>query len=91
MNEACFANLPRPDADAHYEMRQGALELAATATISVLNIANAFGRVIGGAIADNAFRASAIPFSAAVVSAARAPLHPVAGAQCSSGPYLDAL
>jgi MFS transporter, DHA1 family, inner membrane transport protein len=50
-------------------MWQGALELAATVNISAFNIANALGGLIGGAIADNSFRASAIPFAAAVVPA----------------------
>jgi DHA1 family inner membrane transport protein len=44
-------------------------ELAATANISDFNIANALGGLIGGAIADNTFRVSAIPFAAAVVPA----------------------
>ncbi len=48
---------------------KAAPELAATANISALNIANALGGSIGGAIVDNSFGASAIPFAAAVVPA----------------------
>ena len=42
-------------------------ELAATANISDFNIANALGGLIGGAVVDSTFGASAIPAAAAVV------------------------
>jgi predicted MFS family arabinose efflux permease len=43
--------------------------LAATANTSALNIANALGGLIGGAIVDSLFGANATPFAAAVVPA----------------------
>jgi MFS transporter, DHA1 family, inner membrane transport protein len=46
---------------------KAAPELAATANISAFNIANALGGVIGGAVADSAFGAGAVPFAAAVI------------------------
>jgi MFS family permease len=39
----------------------------ASANISAFNIANALGGLIGGAIVDSSFGASAIPFAAAIV------------------------
>ena len=65
---ASFANVPS------MQMRvmkygKAAPELAATANISAFNIANALGGLIGGAIVDTSFGASAIPFAAAVVPA----------------------
>lgn len=44
-------------------------QIPATANISAFNIANALGGLIGGAIVDSSFGASAIPFAAAVVPA----------------------
>jgi DHA1 family inner membrane transport protein len=46
---------------------KAAPELGATANISAFNIANAVGGLIGGAVVDSSFGASAIPFAAAVV------------------------
>jgi hypothetical protein len=58
-----------PDADARHEYGKAALEAAATANIPPFNIANALGGLIGGAIVDSSFGASAIPFATAVVPA----------------------
>ena len=58
-----------PDADARHEYGKAALEPAATANIPPFNIANALGGLIGGAIVDSSFGASAIPFATAVVPA----------------------
>jgi DHA1 family inner membrane transport protein len=65
---ASFANVPPMQMRV---MRYGkaAPELAATANISAFNIANALGGLIGGAIVDSSFGASAIPFAAAVIPA----------------------
>jgi DHA1 family inner membrane transport protein len=63
---ASFANVPP------MQMRvmmygKAAPELAATANISAFNIANALGGLIGGAVVDSSFGASAVPFAAAIV------------------------
>jgi DHA1 family inner membrane transport protein len=63
---ASFANVP-PMQMRVMKYGKAAPELAATANISAFNIANALGGVIGGAIIDSSFAASAIPFAAAVV------------------------
>jgi DHA1 family inner membrane transport protein len=65
---ASFANVPPMQMRV---MRYGkaAPELAATANISAFNIANALGGLIGGAVVDSLFGASAIPFAAAIVPA----------------------
>jgi DHA1 family inner membrane transport protein len=63
---ASFANVP-PMQMRVMKYGKAAPELAATANISAFNIANALGGVIGGAIIDSSFGASAIPFAAAVV------------------------
>src|SRR5712691_1375246 len=65
---ASFANVPPMQMRV---MKYGSVapELAATANISAFNIANALGGLIGGAIVDSSFGASAIPFAAAVVPA----------------------
>jgi hypothetical protein len=50
-------------------MRYGkaAPELAATANISAFNVANALSGLIGGAVIDSSFGASAISYAAAIV------------------------
>jgi DHA1 family inner membrane transport protein len=58
-----------PDADARHEYGKVALEPAAIANIPPFNIANALGGLIGRAIVDSSFGASAIPFATAVVPA----------------------
>jgi DHA1 family inner membrane transport protein len=63
---ASFANVP-PMQMRVMKYGQAAPELAATANISAFNIANAFGGLIGGAVVDSSYGASAIPFAAAVV------------------------
>jgi DHA1 family inner membrane transport protein len=68
VNEASFANVP-PMQMRVMKYGKAASELAATANISAFNIANALGGLIGGAIVDSSFGASAIPFAAAVVPA----------------------
>src|SRR5713101_4687334 len=65
---ASFANVP-PMQMRVMKYAKAAPELAATANISAFNIANAFGGLIGGAIVDSSFGASAIPFAAAVIPA----------------------
>jgi DHA1 family inner membrane transport protein len=64
---ASFANVP-PMQMRVMKYGKAAPELAATANISAFNIANALGGLIGGAIVDSSFGASAIPFAAAIVS-----------------------
>jgi len=63
---ASFANLP-PMQMRVMKFGKAAPELAATANISAFNIANALGGLIGGAIVDSSFGASAIPFAAAII------------------------
>jgi MFS transporter, DHA1 family, inner membrane transport protein len=64
VNEASFANV------SPMQMRvMTASELVATANISAFNIANALSELIGGAVVDGLFGASAIPFAAAIVRA----------------------
>jgi MFS transporter, DHA1 family, inner membrane transport protein len=63
---ASFANVP-PMQMRVMKYGKAAPELAATANISAFNVANALGGLIGGAIVDSAFGASAIPFAAAIV------------------------
>jgi DHA1 family inner membrane transport protein len=63
---ASFANVP-PMQMRVMKYGKAAPELAATANISAFNIANALGGLIGGAIVDSSFGASAIPFAAAIV------------------------
>ena len=65
---ASFAKVP-PMQMRVMKYGKAAPELAATANISAFNIANALGGLIGGAIVDSSFGASAIPFAAAVVPA----------------------
>src|SRR5216683_721727 len=65
---ASFANVP-PMQMRVMKYGKAAPELAATANISAFNIANALGGLIGGAIVDSSFGASAIPFAAAVIPA----------------------
>jgi DHA1 family inner membrane transport protein len=65
---ASFANVP-PMQMRVMKYGRAAPELAATANISAFNIANALGGLIGGAIVDSSFGASAIPFAAAIVPA----------------------
>jgi MFS transporter, DHA1 family, inner membrane transport protein len=65
---ASFANVP-PMQMRVMKYGKAAPELAATANISAFNIANALGGLIGGAIVDSSFGASAIPFAAAIVPA----------------------
>lgn len=61
-----FANVPPMQMRV---MRHGgdAPELAATANISAINVANAVGGIIGGAVVDSTLGASAIPFAAVVI------------------------
>ena len=63
---ASFANVP-PMQMRVMKYSMAAPELAATANISAFNIANALGGLIGGAIVDSSFGASAIPFAAAIL------------------------
>jgi DHA1 family inner membrane transport protein len=63
-----FANVP-PMQMRVMKYGKAAPELAATANISAFNIANALGGLIGGAVVDSLFGASAIPFAAAIVPA----------------------
>jgi DHA1 family inner membrane transport protein len=63
---ASFANVP-PMQMRVMKYGKAAPELAATANISAFNVANALGGLIGGAIIDSSYGASAIPFAAAVV------------------------
>jgi MFS transporter, DHA1 family, inner membrane transport protein len=65
---ASFANVP-PMQMRVMKYGKAAPELAATANISAFNIANALGGLIGGAIVDSSFGASAIPFAAAIIPA----------------------
>jgi DHA1 family inner membrane transport protein len=65
---ASFANVP-PMQMRVMKSGNAAPELAATANISAFNIANALGGLIGGAVIDSSFGASAIPFAAAIVPA----------------------
>jgi DHA1 family inner membrane transport protein len=58
---ASFANVPPMQMRA-MKYGKAAPELAATVNISALDIANALGGLIGGAIVDSSFGASAIPF-----------------------------
>jgi DHA1 family inner membrane transport protein len=62
---ASFANVP-PMQMRVMKYGKAAPELAATANISAFNIANALGGLIGGAIVDSSFGASAVPFAAAM-------------------------
>jgi DHA1 family inner membrane transport protein len=68
VNEASITNVP-PMQMRVMKYGKAAPELAATANISAFNIANALGGLIGGAIVDSLFGASAIPFAAAIVPA----------------------
>jgi MFS transporter, DHA1 family, inner membrane transport protein len=61
-----FANVP-PMQMRVMKYGKAAPELAATANISAFNVANALGGLIGGAVVDSSFGASAIPFAAAIV------------------------
>ena len=61
---ASFANVP-PMQMRVMKYGRAAPELAATANISAFNLANALGGMIGGAVVDSSFGASAIPFAAA--------------------------
>ena len=70
VNEASFANVP-PMQMRVMKYGKAAPELAATANISAFKIANALGGLIGGAIVDSSFGASAIPFAAAIVPRSR--------------------
>jgi DHA1 family inner membrane transport protein len=63
---ASFANVP-PMQMRVMKYGGAAPELAATANISAFNLANALGGMIGGAVVDSTFGASAIPFAAAVL------------------------
>jgi DHA1 family inner membrane transport protein len=63
---ASFANVP-PMQMRVMKYGRAAPELAATANISAFNLANALGGMIGGAVVDSSFGASAIPFAAAVL------------------------
>src|SRR6266436_4582145 len=63
---ASFANVP-PMQMRVMKYGKAAPELAATANISAFNIANAVGGLIGGAVVDSSYGASAIPFAAAAV------------------------
>jgi DHA1 family inner membrane transport protein len=63
---ASFANVP-PMQMRVMKYGKAAPELAATANISAFNLANALGGMIGGAVVDSSFGASAIPFAAAVL------------------------
>jgi DHA1 family inner membrane transport protein len=63
---ASFANVP-PMQMRVMKYGNAASELAATANISAFDVANALGGLIGGAVVDSAFGASAIPFAAAIV------------------------
>jgi DHA1 family inner membrane transport protein len=63
---ASFANVP-PMQMRGMKYGKAAPELAATANISAFNVANALGGLIGGAVVDSSYGASAIPFAAAVV------------------------
>src|SRR5258705_9271078 len=63
---ASFANVP-PMQMRVMKYGKAAPELAATANISAFNLANALGGMIGGAIVDSSFGASAIPFAAAIL------------------------
>jgi DHA1 family inner membrane transport protein len=63
---ASFANVP-PMQMRVMKYGTAAPELAATANISAFNIANALGGLIGGAVVDSTFGASAIPAAAAIV------------------------
>src|SRR5882762_7625235 len=63
---ASFANVP-PMQMRVMKYGKAAPELAATANISAFNIANALGGLIGGAVIDSSFGASAIPYAAAIV------------------------
>jgi DHA1 family inner membrane transport protein len=65
---ASFANVP-PMQMRVMKYGKVAPEPAATANISAFNIANALGGLIGGAVVDSSFGASAIPFAAAIVPA----------------------
>ena len=68
MNEASFANVS-PMQMRVMKYGKAASELVATANISAFNIANALSELIGGAVVDSLFGASAIPFAAAIVRA----------------------
>src|SRR5258707_6651421 len=63
---ASFANVP-PMQMRVMKYGKAAPELAATANISAFNLANALGGMIGGAVVDSSFGASAIPFAAAIL------------------------
>jgi DHA1 family inner membrane transport protein len=63
---ASFANVP-PMQMRVMKYGKAAPELAATANISAFNLANALGGMIGGAVVDSAFGASAIPYAAAIL------------------------
>ena len=63
---ASFANVP-PMQMRVMKYGKAAPELAATANISAFNLANALGGMIGGAVVDSAFGASAVPFAAAIL------------------------
>jgi DHA1 family inner membrane transport protein len=66
---ASFANVP-PMQMRVMKYGKAAPELAATANISAFNLANALGGMIGGAVVDSAFGASAIPYAAAILPVA---------------------
>jgi DHA1 family inner membrane transport protein len=63
---ASFANVP-PMQMRVMKYGKAAPGLVATANISAFNLANALGGMIGGAVVDSAFGASAVPFAAALV------------------------
>jgi len=63
---ASFANVP-PMQMRVMKYGKAAPELAATANISAFNVANALGGLIGGAVIDSSFGASAMPYAAAIV------------------------
>ena len=65
-NEASFANVP-PLQMRVMKYGKAVPELVATANSPAFNIANALGGLIGGAVVDSLFGASAIPFAAAIV------------------------
>jgi DHA1 family inner membrane transport protein len=66
VNEASFANVP-PMQMRVMKYGKVAPELVATASISAFDIANALGELIGGAVVDSLFGASAVRFAAVIV------------------------
>ena len=63
---ASFANVPPMQMRVMLFGSQ-APELAATANISVFNIANAIGGIVGGSVVDSQYGAAVVPFAAAAV------------------------